>query len=99
MAQYIGTKQFIEGAWMNKVQGKYYLQYAAPATQNNIYGDGVYVGDTPLGPFRYQNNNPFSYKPGGFIPGAGHGSTMQDFYGNWWHTSTMVIAVNHQFER
>ncbi|MGS0972428.1 MAG: family 43 glycosylhydrolase [Candidatus Izemoplasmataceae bacterium] len=99
MAQYIGLDPFIEGAWMNKVNGLYYLQYSAPATQNNIYGDGVYVGKSPLGLFTYQKNNPFSYKPGGFIPGAGHGSTMQDKYGNWWHASTMVISANHEFER
>lgn len=99
MAQYIGTDPFIEGAWVNKFNGKYYLQYAAPATQDHIYGDGVYISDHPLGPYNYMNNNPFSYKPGGFIPGAGHGSTMQDIYGNWWHASTMVISVNHNFER
>ena len=44
-------KPYIEGAWMNKFNGKYYLQYACPGTQYNIYADGVYVGDSPLGPF------------------------------------------------
>jgi uncharacterized sulfatase len=29
------------------------LQYAAPGTQFNVYADGVYIGDTPLGPFTY----------------------------------------------
>lgn len=33
------------------------------------------------------------------MPGAGHGSTMWDLSGNLWHTSTMRISVNHQFER
>ena len=46
-------KPFIEGAWMTKHNGKYYLQYAAPGTQFNVYGDGVYVGKSPLGPFQY----------------------------------------------
>ena len=90
---------YIEGAWMSRYQGKYYLQYAAPGTQLNVYGDGVYVSDRPLGPFRPAKNNPYSYKPGGFIPGAGHGSTMEDRYGNLWHASTMRISMNHQFER
>ena len=45
------------------------------------------------------HNNPYSYKPGGFLPGAGHGSTMQDRDGCWWHTATMRISVNHVFER
>ena len=90
---------YIEGAWMDKHCGKYYLQYAAPGTQYNTYSDGVYVSQSPLGPFRLAENNPYSYKPGGFLPGAGHGSTMQDEQGNWWHAATMRISVNHDFER
>ena len=92
-------RPYIEGAWMDKHNGKYYLQYAWPGAQYNTYSDGVYVGDTPLGPFVLAENNPYSYKPGGFLPGAGHGSTMEDRHGNLWHTSTMRISVNHDFER
>lgn len=92
-------KPFIEGAYMNKWNGKYYLQYAAPATESSTYGDGVYVGDSPLGPFTYQTHNPVSSKPGGFITGAGHGSTIEDKYGNLWHAATMRISVNANFER
>lgn len=95
----LSDKPYIEGAWMDKYQGKYYLQYAFAGTQYNIYGDGVMVGESPLGPFKLAENNPYSYKPGGFIPGAGHGSTMWDKAGNLWHTSTMRISKNHQFER
>jgi hypothetical protein len=90
---------FIEGAWMNKHDGKYYLQYAAPGTEMRGYGDGVYVGDHPLGPFTYQAHNPFSYKPGGFARGAGHGATFRDRSGNWWHVSTMVVNMKNNFER
>ena len=92
-------RPYIEGAWMDKHCGKYYLQYAAPGTQYNTYSDGVYVSDSPLGPFELAENNPYSYKPGGFIPGAGHGSTMQDDQENWWHVATMRISKNHDFER
>lgn len=92
-------KPYIEGAWMDKHEGKYYLQYAAPGTQYNTYSDGVYVGESPLGPFRLAENNPYSYKPGGFLPGAGHGSTMRDREGRFWHTATMRISKNHDFER
>jgi hypothetical protein len=95
----ISNNPYIEGPWMNKHNGKYYLQYAAPATQNNIYADGVYVSDSPLGPFTLAKNNPYSYKPGGYMPGAGHGSTMEDRFGNLWHASTMRISVNQKFER
>ena len=90
---------YIEGAWIDKYHGKYYLQYACPGAEYNTYADGVYVSDSPLGPFALADNNPYSYKPGGFLPGAGHGSTMEDLKGNLWHTATMRISVNHPFER
>lgn len=90
---------YIEGAWMTKHAGKYYLQYACPGAELNVYADGVYVGDSPLGPFSLADNNPYSYKPGGFLPGAGHGSTLEDRQGAWWHAATMRISINHVFER
>lgn len=92
-------RPFIEGPWMDKHNGKYYLQYACPGAEYNVYADGVYMSDSPLGPFTLAKNNPYSYHPGGFMPGAGHGSTMWDKEENLWHTSTMRISVNHQFER
>ena len=92
-------RPFIEGPWMDKHDGKYYLQYACPGAEYNVYADGVYVSNSPLGPFTLAPNNPYSYHPGGFMPGAGHGSTMWDRNGNLWHASTMRISVNHQFER
>ncbi|MEY2792584.1 MAG: hypothetical protein RJA76_576 [Bacteroidota bacterium] len=92
-------KPFMEGAWMNKFKGKYYLQYGAPGTEFSHYGDGVYTSDHPLGPFTYQSHNPFAYKPGGFTRGAGHGATFEGQYGNWWHVSTITIASKNSFER
>ena len=90
---------FMEGAWVTKHNGKYYLQYGAPGTEFSGYADGVYVSEDPLDGFRYQKHNPFSYKPGGFARGAGHGATYQDNYGNWWHISTVAIGVKNNFER
>lgn len=95
----VGNTCYIEGIWMTKYAGKYYLQYAFSGTEYNVYGDGVYVSDSPLGPFVAAKNNPYSYKPGGFINGAGHGSTLKDKIGNWWHTSTMGVCVNYMYER
>ena len=95
----LSRRPYIEGAWMDKQGGRYYLQYACPGTQFNTYSDGVYVSSSPLGPFTLAANNPYSYKPGGFLPGAGHGSTLRDLQGNWWHTATMRVSVNHDFER
>lgn len=99
VAAAIENAPYIEGAWMTKHKEKYYLQYAVPDTQENIYGDGVYVSDNPLGPFVPAENNPFSYRPSGFAPGAGHGSTMADKHGNYLHVSTITVSVNHSFER
>ena len=96
---FAGDDPYIEGAYMTKHDGKYYLQYAFPETQSNVYGDGVLVGDSPLGPFEIAKNNPFSYKPGGFINGAGHGSTIADKNGNYWHTASMSISINNDMER
>lgn len=90
---------WIEGAWMNKLNGKYYLQYSGPGTEFESYCDAVYVGDTPLGPYQLQEHNPFAYKPKGFGNGAGHGSTFADKYGNLWHFGTISISQKHIFER
>jgi xylan 1,4-beta-xylosidase len=90
---------FTEGAWMTKHNSKYYLQYGAPGTEYNVYANGTYTSKDPLGPFTYAPYNPVSYKPAGFVTGAGHGNTFQDNYGNYWHTGTPWIAVNWNFER
>ncbi len=90
---------FIEGAFMTKHNNKYYLQYGGPGTEFSGYGDGVYVSENPLGPFEYQSHNPFSYKPGGFARGAGHGATYQDAIEDYWHVSTISICTKNNFER
>jgi xylan 1,4-beta-xylosidase len=89
---------FIEGAWMTKHNGKYYLQYGAPGTEFSGYADGVATSNEPLGWFVNQSD-PLSIKVGGYVRGAGHGSTFQDNNKNWWHVSTTVISVKNTFER
>ena len=92
-------RAYIEGAWMTKHNGRYYMQYGAPGTEFNVYGDGVYVADDPMGPYEYQAHNPVSYKPGGFMNGAGHGSTVLDIDGNYWHFATMSLSAIVNWER
>jgi hypothetical protein len=89
---------FLEGAWMTKHNNKYYLEYGAPGTEISGYADGVAVSDQPLGNFVHQSM-PFSYKPGGFARGAGHGATFRDKWENYWHVSTISISVKNSFER
>nr|WP_321412029.1 family 43 glycosylhydrolase [uncultured Carboxylicivirga sp.] len=90
---------YMEGASMTKHNGKYYLQYAAPGTQFNVYADGAYIGDSPEGPFTYMEGNPVSFKPGGFTNGAGHGMTVKATDNQYWHFATMALASNSHWER
>ena len=90
---------YMEGPWLTKHNGKYYMQYGAPGTEFNVYADGVYVADSPLGPYTYQKHNPVSYKPGGFMNGAGHGSTVVGPGGQYWHFASMALSININWER
>ena len=75
---------WIEGPWMIKHNGKYYLQYAAIGLEFLSYSHGIYVSDSPMGPFKYSEHSPLTFKTTGFAPGAGHGSTFHDKNGNLW---------------
>ena len=90
---------YMEGAWLTKHNGKYYMQYGAPGTEFNVYADGVYMADHPLGPYTYAPNNPVSYKAGGWMNGAGHGSTLVGPGGNYWHFASMALSANVNWER
>lgn len=90
---------WIEGTWMTKYKDKYYLQYASSGIQYTGSNEGVYVSDSPLGPFILAKHNPFAYKPEGFIAGAGNGCVFQDKFGNYWYVGTAVITARCMFER
>ncbi|UIR56976.1 family 43 glycosylhydrolase [Sphingobacterium sp. SRCM116780] len=90
---------YIEGPWLTKHNNKYYMQYAAPGTEFNVYGDGVYMSDSSLGPYHYAPNNPVFYKPGGFMNGAGHGSTVIGPQDTYWHFASMAVSANIGWER
>lgn len=75
------------------------MQYAAPGTEWDVYADGVYTSDHPLGPYTYAPHNPFSYKPGGYMNGAGHGSTVLGPQNTYCHFTTGVVGVNIGWER
>jgi len=93
------SPSYMEGAWMTKQSGRYYLQYGAPGSEFNAYANGTYVSDSPLGPFTYAPWNPVAYRPGGFAQGVGHGSTFEDRHGNWWNSGTSWIGYNWGMER
>jgi hypothetical protein len=87
----------IEGAWMTKHNGKYYLQWSAPGTEFSHYGSGVATSNHPLGPFK-QASLPFSMKAGGFIRGAGSGAMFCDHWENYWQVSTVGVGVKNNLE-
>ncbi|MEF8787971.1 MAG: family 43 glycosylhydrolase, partial [Planctomycetota bacterium] len=95
----LDEKPWIEGPWMTKHDGKYYLQYAAPGTQFVSYADGVVVSDSPLGPFRYARHNPMSLRPNGFSPGAGHSATFQAEDDTYWRVTCAIVSHRAPFER
>lgn len=82
---------WIEGPWVTKHNGKYYLQYAAIGLEFLSYSHGVYVADNPMGPFVYSEHNPLTFKTTGFAVGGGHGSTFHDKNGQLW-TICMIPA-------
>lgn len=93
-------KVWIEGTWMSRHEGRYYLQYTSSGIQYTGSNQGVYVGDNPLGPFEPAPHNPFAYKPEGFVRGAGTGCVFRDRYGNCWYAGTVAVsAQTYLFER
>ena len=42
------TRPYVEGAWVTKHGGKYYLQYGAPGTQFNAYANGKWIAANPI---------------------------------------------------
>jgi xylan 1,4-beta-xylosidase len=94
-----GNDSWIEGAWMTKYKGTYYLQYAVPGTQWRSYSDGCYTSSSAVGPFTFCQQSPISARHLGFVTGAGHSATFTDLAGKYWHVTTVTISVLHMFER
>ncbi|PWY98178.1 Arabinanase/levansucrase/invertase [Testicularia cyperi] len=97
--QNVNDASYIEGSWMTKRNGKYYLEYSGPGTQYKSYANGMLTSNSPLGPWKYETYSPFAHKSTGFIAGAGHGATFLGPNSQYWHVGTMSISVLHWFER
>lgn len=83
---------WIEGPWVFKRNGTYYLEYSGSGTQWLSYASGVYTAKSPLGPFTYSPRNPLLRKTTGIVTGPGHGCVIQGPDGNWWVFYTIVLA-------
>lgn len=82
---------WIEGPWMLKHGGRYYLQYSASGTQWLTYATGMYTSRSPLGPFTYSPVNPILRKTSGIVTGPAHGSIVRGPDGNLWQFYTIVL--------
>jgi xylan 1,4-beta-xylosidase len=89
----------IEGSWMYKRNGKYYLTYSCCGTEYYTYTMGAYVSDKPLDGFKLQEKNPISRSRDGFIKGGGHGSIVNGPNDTIWCFYTIPVCIDHTLER
>ena len=82
---------WIEGPWMQKHNGTYYLQYSASGTQWKTYAEGYYTAKSPLGPFTYAPNNPLLRRTDGIVTGTAHGSIVEGPDKRLWQFYTIVL--------
>ena len=82
---------WIEGPWLQKHNGTYYLEYSASGTQWKTYAEGYYTAKSPMGPFTYAPNNPLLRKTDGLVTGTGHGSIVEGPGGILWQFYTIVL--------
>ncbi|MBP5286196.1 MAG: family 43 glycosylhydrolase, partial [Kiritimatiellae bacterium] len=90
---------WLEGAWMVKIGGRYILTYSASGTGWPGYAMGAAYGDSPLGPFRKDPDNPFFATREGLVTGTGHGSVVKGPDGGYWVAYCIYVGANHNFER
>jgi len=90
---------WVEGAWMIKHQGRYFLTYSAAGTEHRAYAMGAYIGTSPLGSFKPQARNPIFRTTAGLVTGTSHGSIIKGPGDRWWVFYTIAAGAAHGFER
>lgn len=83
---------WIEGPYVTKRNGTYYLQYSGSGTQWLSYATGMYTGKSAMGPFTYSPVNPILRKTTGVVTGSAHGSIVEGPDGRWWQFYTIVLS-------
>lgn len=90
----------IEGSWMFRHNGRYYLTYVGPGTCYATYSMGAYVSDQgPLEGFVYQKRNPILHNTHGMMKGPGHGCIIEAKDGTLWAFYTTILCFMNRFER
>ena len=97
-------KGMIRLAYHRNESNRLSKDHGCPPQMNKGHGryDDILIflyGTSPAGPFTYMENSPVSYKPTGFIGGAGHGCIFTAGSENYWKAATNSISVRHMFER
>jgi hypothetical protein len=82
---------WIEGPWLQKHNGTYYLEYSASGTQWKTYAEGYYTAKSPMGPFTYAPNNPLLRRTDGIVTGTAHGSIVEGPDKRLWQFYTIVL--------
>lgn len=91
---------WIEGQWMYKKNGRYYLIYASSGTEYSAYCMAAYYSDEgPLSGFVLQKNNPITEHRYGLNRGAGHGCVTEGPNGTLWGFYTISLNYTHMYER
>ena len=93
------TTGWLEGAWMTKAGGRYYLTYSAAGTEYRTYAIGCYVAAGPLGPFHAQKRNPILRSTAGLVTGTGHGCIVAGPRDQLWAFYSVRAGAVHGFER
>ncbi|MBR0302445.1 MAG: family 43 glycosylhydrolase [Clostridia bacterium] len=89
----------LEGPWMFKRNGIYYLIYCGPGTEYSTYANGAYKSTSPLSGFEYMRTSPFTRKTSGVVRGPGHGSVVEGPNGTYWVFYTCTLCYRHPMER
>lgn len=91
---------WIEGQWMYKRGGRYYLVYATSGTEYSNYCIAAYYSDKgPLEGFVPQKNNPIVESKSKLITGSGHGCVADGPNDTIWAFYTISVGYTHIYER
>lgn len=91
---------WVEGQWMLKHNGRYYMVYSAPGTEFPCYSIAAYYSDEgPLTGFKCQKHNPICVSKSGIVSGAGHGSIVHGPNNSLWAFFTITACATHPYER
>lgn len=89
----------LEGPWLFKRNGIYYLTYCAPGTEYSTYAMGAYKSSSPMGPWEYMKSNPITQKRWGVVRGPGHGCIAEGPNDTLWAFYTCTLCYTDAMER